>query len=227
MKDLPTRNPRPITDELRNSVVRDLSPEINEIRNPDLRKKVVEAWCYSLVRSSYKALAEVPPWGAAGIFFLKKGSQAYHLRGVARFAMKMADDFMENFPEVIVDRDIVIAGALCHDLGKPYEFDPLNQQRWKADPSAAGDPTFRHSVYGVHLALSAGLPERVAHICVGHSLEGQHFKLSAECTIVRHADHVWWRIAIALGLLDPNTIGHAGPTTTVRKTRLELDEAAE
>ena len=223
MTELPTRNPRPVTDDLRASVREDLSPEINQIGDPELRRRVVEAWCYSLVRSSFKRVTEVPPWGAAGIFFLKKGSQADHLRGVARSAINIADDFSAHFPEVIIDRDIVVAGALCHDLGKPYEFDPLNQQRWKDDPSAAGDPTFRHSVYGVHLALSAGLPEKVAHICVGHSVEGQHFKLSTECMIVRHADHSWWRIAIALGLLQPETIGHAGPLTTVRKTRLELE----
>ena len=104
-----------------------------------------------------------------------------------------------------------------------YEFDPANQERWKADPSDSGDPTFRHSVYGVHLALTAGLPEKVAHICIGHSVEGQHFKLSTECMIVRHADHSWWRIAIALGLLDRDTVAHAGPNMTVRKTRLELE----
>ena len=135
LKDLPTRKPRPITDALRKSVREDLSPEIDEISDPRLRDKVVEAWCLSLVRSSYKRLSGVPPWGAAGIFFLKRGSQADHLRGVARYGMKMTDDFVEHWPEVIVDRDTVIAGALCHDLGKPYEFDPVNQERWKNDPS--------------------------------------------------------------------------------------------
>ena len=224
MNDLPSLNPRPITDELRSSVRDDLSPEIDLIRNSDLRDKVLEAWSLSLTRSSYERLSDVPGWGAAGIFYLKRGSQADHLRGVARYAAKMTDDFIEHFPEVIVDRDIVVAGALCHDLGKPYEFDPVNQKRWKADPSEAGDPTFRHSVYGVHLALTAGLPEKVAHICVGHSLEGQHFKLSAECAIVRNADHVWWNVAVALGLLEPDSIEAAGRMVTVRKTKLDLKE---
>ncbi len=226
MNDLPSLNPRPTTDELRKSVRDDLSPEIDLIRNSDLREKVIDAWSLSLTRSSYERLSDVPGWGAAGIFFLKRGNQADHLRGVARYAVMMTDDFIEHFPEVIVDRDIVVAGALCHDLGKPYEFDPVNQARWKADPSEVGDPTFRHSVYGVHLALTAGLPEKVAHICVGHSLEGQHFKLSAECSIVRHADHAWWMVAVALGLVEPDTIEAAGRMATVRKTRLDLEEEA-
>ena len=226
MKDLPSRNPRPITDELRESVREELSPEIDLIQDPGLRDRVIEAWSLALSMSNFQRLSEVPGWGAAGIYFLKRGNQTDHLRGVARYAAMMTDDFIKHFPEVVVDRDVVVAGALCHDLGKPYEFDAVNQQRWKADPSQAGDPTFRHSVYGVYLALTAGLPEKVAHICVGHSVEGQHFKLSTECAIVRNADHVWWTIAVALGLLESDSIDVAGPLVTVRKTRLDREDKA-
>jgi hypothetical protein len=31
--------------------------------------------------------------------------------------------------------------------------------------------------------------------------------VSAECMIVRQADHGWWHVAGALGLLEPATIG--------------------
>ena len=126
-----------------------------------------------------------------------------HLRGVAHFAMKMVEEFAASHPEIKVDRDIVLAGALCHDIGKPYEFDPVNRKRWAEDPSRAGDPCLRHSVYGAHVCLSVGLPEEIAHIALGHSLEGQHIGLSTECYIVRHADHSWWHVAGALGLLKP------------------------
>ena len=218
---------RPITDELRRSVLEDLSPEINEIKDQDLKKKVVEAWALSLAASSFKRVTDVPGWGGPDDFYLKRGSQADHLRGVARFAMKMADDFVEHYPEVIINRDICIAGSLCHDIGKAYELDPVNQKRWKTDPSASGDPTFRHSIYGVHITLTAGLPEEIAHICMGHSLEGQFVALSTECMVVRHADHVWWFIACSMGLLDPKSIAYAGPKMRQRKLRTELGQAAE
>jgi 23S rRNA maturation-related 3'-5' exoribonuclease YhaM len=51
-----------------------------------------------------------------------------------------------------------------------------------------------------------GLPEEIAHIALGHSLEGQHIGLSTECYIVRHADHTWWTIAGALGLIEPESL---------------------
>src|SRR5688572_10153017 len=93
---------RPITQELRNSVLEDLSPEINEIKDQDLKNKVVEAWALSLAASSFKRVTDIPGWGGPDDFYLKRGSQADHLRGVARFAMMMADDFVKHYPEVIV-----------------------------------------------------------------------------------------------------------------------------
>lgn len=218
---------RPITDDLRRSVIEDLTPEINEIKDEDLRRKAVEAWSISLASSSYARLSEVPGWGDVDNFYLKRGNQTTHLRGVARMAMMIVDDFVEKFPDVVVNRDVVVAGALCHDLGKTYEFDPANQKRWKADSTRVGDPPFRHSVYGVHIALTAGLPEEIAHICLGHSREGVFITLSTECNIVREADHIWWTVACSLGMLEPNSIASAGPKMRPRKLRSEMGLAAE
>ena len=124
--------------------------------------------------------------------------------------MKIVDVFADAFPETSVNRDIVLAGALCHDIGKPFEFDLINRERWANDPSQAGEPALRHSVYGAHVCLTVGLPEEIAHIALGHSLEGQHIGLSTECYIVRHADHTWWHVAGALGLLKPESLSGVG-----------------
>ena len=133
---------------------------------------------------------------------LKTGTQTDHIRGVTRLAMGMADELVEMFPDLKVDRDILIAGGLCHDVGKPWEFDPENQARWKKAPRAAGYPSVRHPGYGVHICLSVGLPEEVAHIAGGHSGEGELITRSLENTIVNHADHAFWRILGAGELLE-------------------------
>lgn len=73
--------------------------------------------------------------------------------------MRIAGEMSELFPDLRVDRDILIAGALCHDVGKPFEFDPVNRQKWTANPRAAGLPAIRHPAYGVHICLTVGLPE--------------------------------------------------------------------
>lgn len=196
---------RPITEETRRWVSEDFS-EIALIQNSDLREKVIEAWSYALCCSDFSRITDIPPDGNPGSPVLKKGTQADHVRGVLRYARVVAQDFETTYPEVSIDWDILLAGAACHDVGKPYEFDESNRKRWAAAPAQAGAPTFRHSVFGMHVCLTVGLPDEVAHIAVGHSFEGNHMGVSTECMIVRQADHGWWHVAGALGLIREDTM---------------------
>lgn len=209
---------RPITDEVRASVVEDL-PEIKDIRDETLRTRAIEAWAHALCESSFKRIRDIPGEGNPGVFTLKRGNQADHLRGVAHLAMKIVDEFSTMFPEIDVDRDIVLTGALVHDVGKAWEFDPKNLKRWNDDPSRAGNASLRHSVFGAHVCLVVGLPEEIAHIALGHSREGQHIGLSTECYIVRTADHSWWNIAGSLGLMTSESMaGEADKMVRPRTT---------
>jgi putative nucleotidyltransferase with HDIG domain len=212
---------RPINDALRRTVVEDL-PELANIKNDDLRRQAIEAWAFALSHSGFGRISDIPPGGNPGMNVLKRGSQADHLRGVAKLALQIADTFIAQRPEVRINRDVVLCGALCHDVGKCYEFDPEIQARWAADPSATGQPTLRHTVFGTYVCLVVGLPEEIAHIACAHSLEGQHIGVSSECMIVRHADHAYWSVAGTLGLLIPETL-RRDPILRVR----ELKEAAE
>jgi putative nucleotidyltransferase with HDIG domain len=191
----------PLSDALR-AKVREELPEVEAIADSALREKVVEAWALALAGSSFGAISEIRPSGNPDTPPLKRGTQTDHIRGVARLAIKLADELTEMFPELNVDRDLLIAGALCHDVGKPWEFDPANQARWKSAPRSAGWPSIRHPGYGVHICLTVGLPEEVAHIAGGHSGEGELITRSLENTIVHHADYAFWRILDAGGLLE-------------------------
>lgn len=207
---------RPITDIERAAVIEDL-PEISQIVSGELRAKVTEAWAHAICESSFGRPRDIPGAGNPGDFELVRGTQVDHIRAVARIALKLADDFLEYYPEVQIDRDIVLAGALIHDVGKAFEFDPVNLASWQKDPSRAGQPSLRHSVFGAHVCLTVGLPEELAHIALGHSREGQHIGLSLECMFVRIADHSWWDLAAASGLLKPETMAAAQKMTRPRK----------
>ena len=187
-------------DALRKKVREEL-PEVDQIADSELREKVVEAWVTALGRSSFGAIAEIRPSGNPNTPPLKVGTQADHIRGVTRLAMAIADEMTAMFPDLKVNRDLLIAGALCHDVGKPWEFDPENQARWKGAPRAAGWPSIRHPAYGVHVCLSVGLPEEVAHMAAAHSGEGELVVRSLENTIVHHADYAFWGTLEAGGLL--------------------------
>jgi putative nucleotidyltransferase with HDIG domain len=197
---------RPITDAIRAGVIEDF-PEIDFVRNESIRALTVEAWSYALCCSDFRRITEIPPEGNPGAPVLRAGTQADHVRGVVRLTKVMAEEFERSYPQVAIDWDVLMAGAVCHDVGKPYEFDVANRSRWQKAPGDAGQPTFRHSVFGAHVCLTVGLPEEVAHIAVGHSFEGQYMGVSAECMIVRQADHGWWHVAGCLGLITPESIG--------------------
>jgi putative nucleotidyltransferase with HDIG domain len=192
-------------DDLRERIETEL-PEISGIGDETLRRHVVDAWEMALTRSSFRSIREIQPAGNPNSMVLTRGDQTDHIRGVTRLATVMADEIIASNPDIEVRRDIVIAGGLCHDIGKAWEFDPANQKRWRENPRATGLPSLRHSVYGAHICLSAGLPEEVAHIAAAHSGEGELLVRSLENTIVHFADIGYWSIMLAGGVIDPATV---------------------
>jgi putative nucleotidyltransferase with HDIG domain len=194
-----------VTEALRRQIREEL-PEAEAIRDPALREKVVEAWALAITRSSFGSIRDIPPAGNPGQMILTRGDQTDHIRGVTRLAMRMAEEMAALNPDLAVDHDVVAAGGLCHDLGKPWEFDPENRRRWEAAPRAVGLPSIRHPAYGVHICLTVGLPEAVAHIAGAHSGEGELVVRSLEGTIVHLADIGYWTMALAGGLIRPETV---------------------
>lgn len=204
----------------REHILQDL-PEIELIQSAELKEKVIDAWVFALERSSFDRVIDISGEGSPNIFSLKRGTQDAHLRGVTRLALAIYEEFRATYPEAKVDRDIILAGGLCHDIGKTWEFDPDKLKRSEERGDRYGDPTYRHSAYGAHVCLSVGLPDEVGHICMGHAMEFSHIGHSTECLIIRQADHTWWHVAAALDLCHPDTIGFAGKNIRVRALGME------
>ena len=177
-------------------------PEIADISDPALRDGVTSAWAMALAETEFGSIDEIRASGNPDTPAMKSGTQSDHLRGVTRMALALAEVLESVAPGLGVDRDILLACGLCHDLGKPFEFSPANQARWKQNPAASGFPAMRHPVYGAHIAISVGLPEAVCHAAAGHSGEGELVVRSLENTIVHHADHAYWRILASAGKLE-------------------------
>lgn len=196
---------REVTDELRATVRKEL-PEVEDIQDADLRQKVIEAWALCLAHSSFSSIDEIEPAANPGVNRLKDGRQSDHIRGVTQMAVVVADQMCVLMPGLEVDKDMLIAGALCHDVGKPFEFDPENRKRWESNPYKAGLPAIRHPAFGVHICLTVGLPEEVAHCAAAHSREGEFVVRSLENTIIHHVDYAFWNVCRAGNLLVPETM---------------------
>jgi putative nucleotidyltransferase with HDIG domain len=182
--------------------VRSSLPEVEEIGDEELREKVVDAWALALAETDFESLDDIPCSGVPEAPELPHATQAHHLRATAKLAVAMGEAMEELLGPLGMDRDELLAGGLCHDLGKPYEYSPSNRARWEGDTRIAGKPAIRHPVYGVHVALTVGLPENVAHIVGAHSsLEGQFVTRSLACAVVAYADHSFWKILAGAGVL--------------------------
>ncbi len=202
--------------ELLRKGVKNSLPEVELIKNPDLREKVIDAWALALSETEYEKIEDMSSAGVPGAPEHTHHSQADHLRGTAMIALGMAEQAEKVLGSLGIDPDVVIAGGLVHDIGKPYEFSDRNQKRWRENTSRYGWPAFRHSGYGLHICLTAGLPEEIAHIAGYHSGggEGEWIKRSLIGHIISDADLAYWHIVERAGLLNSPLFD---PSTTIIK----------
>jgi 23S rRNA maturation-related 3'-5' exoribonuclease YhaM len=202
-------------DALRKGVRASL-PEIALIEDADLRDRTVEVWAVALSQTEFKRIEDMPRGDPGEAWMLEPLTMADHLRATATISLGMAEGLEKIVGSTRIDRGLLISAALCHDVGKPWEMSPRNEARWKADPASAGNPSFRHSGYGLHLCLTVGLPETVAHTAGYHSGggEGEWIQRSMENTIVYLADLAFWKMVERGGLMEGEIFD---PATTILK----------
>ena len=181
-----------IPQDIRQSVKKSL-PLIEKIKDVELREKVVDAWALSLSNNGWNCMEELPGSGVPGGPVI--GNQVHHILGVAKLALAMVEILEDVLNEPLkLDKDLLLAAALCHDVGKPYEYNIAKRKEWTDDPTEKGLPCLRHTMYGVYIALTVGLPEQVAHACGCHSPEGRFVRRSLGTTVVHFADEAYWQI---------------------------------
>ncbi len=180
------------TEEIREGVVESL-PLIMEIQDKDLRDKVIEAWTLALTKNGMEHIEDMP--GSGKVNYYTIGNQAQHILCVTRMALSLVDIIQSTYnKDLELSRDMILAAGLCHDVGKPYEFSPEHQAEWTEHPERWGKPALRHTLYGVYIALTAGLPEEIVHVCGCHSPEGDLVQRSLLATIIYYCDKASWRI---------------------------------
>jgi putative nucleotidyltransferase with HDIG domain len=170
-------------DKLREAVHR-LWPELEWIRNPELRHKVERTWIRAFELSSLQPedLNRIP-------FTLLvpdcPTTFMEHKRCVVHIARRSAEAMREFMGNALrIDLDIVIAGAILADVGKLLEYENAGG---KTAQSERGE-LLRHPFTGVALAMECEVPDAVCHIIASHAAEGDLIKRTTEAYIVHHAD---------------------------------------
>jgi putative nucleotidyltransferase with HDIG domain len=167
-----------------NSEILKLWPELEWIKDPDLRQATALTWETALQESDLTAKdLEAIPFTLL-VPDLKVSFMA-HKRCVVHVARAAAEKMIEFFQdELPVDMDTVIAGAILADVGKLYEY---TIEDGKAVKSQKGR-YLRHPFTGVSVAQSCGVPDRVCHVIAAHAGEGDMVKRTPEAFVVHHAD---------------------------------------
>jgi putative nucleotidyltransferase with HDIG domain len=162
----------------------EILPEIEWIVDEELREKVIATWIDGLERGGWTPddVDRMP-------FTLAKkvtSSFAKHVRSVTRICASVADTFDEIFGgvDLKVDKDLLLAGALLHDVGKLLEMEEVDGVFRKGH----NGKLVRHAFSGVALADAHGLPAEVQHMIGTHSKEGDPFKRTPESAVLHLAD---------------------------------------
>lgn len=170
---------------MRNKVIQ-IWPEINWLKDEELRNKVLDCWVYAIENSVLSPEdLEVIPFS----LLIKDCNVTFmnHKRTAVQLSVDIAKKMKENFgDEISIDMDLLIAGAILIDVGKLLEYDKVDD---KLTTSKAGK-LLRHPFSGVAIADRFGLPPEVQHIIAYHAKEGDLAKRNVEAIIVHHADFV-------------------------------------
>ncbi len=163
-------------------MIEEILPEIMEIEDENLRKKVKEIWEYAIEKGGWKnfPLEKIP----FTLLIPTERNLVEHTRMVTRMAIavgKIRGD---------VNMDYLIAGALLHDVAKLFEFGVKDGRVVKSEYGKR----IRHPVGGAMLAEKFALPYEISHIIASHSKEGEFVVRSPEAVIVHHCDFIDYHI---------------------------------
>jgi putative nucleotidyltransferase with HDIG domain len=163
---------------------RKLWPELEWIKDRDLRDKTAKTWALALERSVLTAQdLETIPFTLL-VPDLKVTFMA-HKRAVVHIAKDCGEQMNKFFKDDLpVNMDVVISGAILADVGKLLEY---VMEDGKAVQGSYGK-YLRHPFSGVSLAEECGVPAEVCHIIAAHATEGDLVKRSTEAYVVHHAD---------------------------------------
>lgn len=159
-------------------------PELDAIEDDDLRTGVIDAWVTAIAENDITDLTTVP-WlpPAQRELALDDEYLVAHVRDVTACAVALAETLLERRGgDLSLDMDIVVAGALVHDVSKLAEFNRMDET-----------DVYRflgHPYYGVHIIARADLPLELAHIVLSHTSRTTVEPAMIEAELVKRADEI-------------------------------------
>ena len=164
------------------AAVRSAFPELDAIEDGDLRTGVVDAWTTAMADADVHDLGEIPWFPPVQRDLDLEGEYLVdHVRDVTACAVGLAETLVER-RGTDLSADLVVAGALVHDVSKLAEFSGM-------EDTAVSD-LLGHPYYGVHLVAQVDLPIELAHIVLSHTSRTNVEPATIEAEMIRRIDEV-------------------------------------
>lgn len=161
-------------------------PEFDRIEDEELREKTIQAWLNAIEQSSHEDLKEIP-WSPGFDQYL--GEQRYidHISETVQLSIALAEA-VERVHDVGVDMDIIVSGALVHDIDKILTYESIGNYDDPDDAETDIGHLIQHPQYAVHLLSEIDMPLAIQHIAISHSGSTPVKHETLEAKIVTFAD---------------------------------------
>ena len=169
-------------------------PAFLEIRDKTLREQSCRAMELAIQKGgwTYETLSLCPvtlDWKNCDVSWIE------HVTDVTKLCILEFDALEKYYRRhgALFRRDVVVAGALLHDIGKLTEFVLKDGTVGHSD----NFELMRHPLSGALLASQAGLPDEIVHLIATHSFEGDRSYQTAESSFVRTIDMFVFQNSVA------------------------------
>lgn len=169
---------------MRESDVLAVVPEFALIEDEGLREKSLRVWASELAKHGFSA-SDLEQMPFTTLIADNPISLAAHMRSLAKQCAACADLINEDYNGALaVDRDILIAAALLHDVGKIGGMEKVAGRFLES----RREKLLHHSFSGVGILMAADLPDEVVHAVALHSTDGDGRRATAEAVLLHHID---------------------------------------
>lgn len=158
----------------------ELFPEIEEIEDVEIRQVVIAAWNIVREERDADALTDVI-WAPHYSDEVGEQKLIRHVRDVTLLAIDMSDR-LADLRDIEIDRDHVIAGALLHDISKPFEH--------RGNSHTELREYLEHPHFSVYVLEKADAPVHIQHIALSHTPRSGVTPKTIESVIVKQADEL-------------------------------------
>jgi 23S rRNA maturation-related 3'-5' exoribonuclease YhaM len=153
-------------------------PVIEEIQDSELREKVIRSWARASREGSFKNLEDIP-----FSVTIPEANLVNHIKWVMEVALFIAS-LVEKSMGISINRDLLIASVLLHDLGKAFEYQKKGNKYVKSDIGKK----FIHGFWGTYIALEERVSKDLAHLIATHSKDSPDHPQLLEGIILHYAD---------------------------------------